>query len=338
MRSDRNQTRVYGVMADMRIPKLHAQSICLILAVLLCGFCFGQDDHAHAGPDALILLPSAADVKRSDERCQEMEYVVVSNYPGTDVLSLISDELRRRGWSPASAVDRKFMRYAGDFKSAGRWEHFKNVAGGTTYTRAEQWSNGIGDVVSYNFWYENGDLNKLRVFGRFCGHEYVVEHRCVPGPPKPHDEKAYSLSMKIDRVEPIGKDFKVFVRIQNVGSRPVFLGLNGKHPDGDPELWVLDVEQEEQGEWGSVGAVCAELGPPDWIALAPGREVDSWALAVDFPEPNYRFGMCRRRIAHLHGKIRAAIRYYTGVCEIENSFNSADKYTAISEPVELLSR
>jgi hypothetical protein len=227
------------------------------------------------------------------------------------------------------------MRNPGTFRSAAKWERFKNIVGGTTYTRAEQWSNASGDKVSYNFWYSDTDLKRLSVHGRYCGHEYVEQHRCVPGLPKPHDEKAYSLVLRVVRVEPAGKDFKVFVKIENNGTKPVLVGLNGKLSDGSPQLWVLGLQQEERDGWGTVDAVCAEHDPLDWITLKPGSEVESWALVVDFPEPNHRFAKCSRPIAHLHGKIRASIRYYTGVCEIENSFDSKDRYFATSDPVEL---
>jgi hypothetical protein len=84
----------------------------------------------------------------------------------------------------------------------------------------------------------------------------------------PHDEKTYSLELTITKIEPIEKDFKVFVRIQNNGVKPVLLGVNGQLPDGAPELWVLGLEQEEQGEWSGVDAVCAEH--PAFEALRAG--------------------------------------------------------------------
>jgi len=333
-----NHAPGYGVMTDMSIPKLHGRGICAILVGLLCGSCLGQNEHPPEGRKALILPPSATDVKRSDETCQELDYVVASTYPGDDILNLISDELGRQGWLPVDRVERRFMRNPGVFRTAARWEHFKSIAGTTTYTRAQQWSNAAGDVVSYNLWYEKDDLKRLSVFGRFCDHGYVAEHRCIPGPPKPHDEKKYAVSMKIGRIEPEGRDFKVFVSIQNMGSEPVLLGLNGKLSDGSPELWVLEVEQEEHGEWGYVGSVCAEHPAFDWITLRPGQRVESWAMAVEFPEPDHWWAKCQRKVAHLHGRIRASIYYYTGVCEIENPLETKGAYFAASEPIALPSK
>jgi hypothetical protein len=223
----------------------------------------------------------------------------------------------------------------GVFKTLRTWEHFESVSGSTTHVRAEQWNNETGDLVSYNFWYYAPDLNRLRVYARYCGFQQVEQHRCVLGPPKPHDEKAYSLVVKITKIEPVEKDFKVFVKVESNGTKPVLVGLNGKLSDGSPELWVLAVEQREQGKWGYVGMVCAEHPVADWITLKPDEGVESWALAVDFPEPNHRWAKCQRKIAHLHGKIRVSIRYYPGVCEIENPETYKDNYVAVSEPVEL---
>ena len=150
-----------------------------------------------------------------------------------------------------------------------------------------------------------------------------------------HDEKAYSLVLNITKIEPIEKDFKVFVHIQNAGAEPVLMGVNGKLADGTPELWILGLEQKEQGQWSGVDAVCAEHPAADWITLKPGESIGSWVMAVDFPEPNQWFAKCCRRIAHLHGQIRATIGYYTDVCEIEGIVQNKHPYVARSQAVEL---
>jgi hypothetical protein len=175
----------------------------------------------------------------------------------------------------------------------------------------------------------------LDVHARYCEFQQVEGHRCIPGPRKVHDEKAYSLALKIIKVEPQGKDFKVSVTVENNGAKPVLVGLNGKRSDGSPDLWVLGVEQKEQSEWGYVGIVCAEHPPFDWVTLKPGERIESWAMAVDFPEPNHWWAMCQRKIAHLGGQIRASLRYYPGVCEIENLEKYDDAYVATSKPAEL---
>ena len=64
----------------------------------------------------------------------------------------------------------------------------------------------------------------------------------------------------------------------------------------NPELWVLGIEQQGQdGTCRSVDAVCAEHPAFDWITFEPGDTLritfkpgdtlNSWALAVEFPEP-----------------------------------------------------
>lgn len=303
--------------------------------LLLSCCCAAQEAKLNDIPKSLILTPSAFDIERANEGCESLEYTAAERYPGTQALAIISKQLRLQGWTPAHTIDRRWMRRPGVFKTAGRWEHFRSAGGSTTYVRAEQWSDKAGDLVSYNFWYFSPDLAKLRVEARSCAAQQIEKYRCVPEPPAPHNEKAHSLALKITKVAPMQKDFKVSVKIENNGTKPVLVGLNGKLSDGSPELWVLGLEQEEQGQWASVDAVCPEHDPFDWIILKPGEDVESWALAVDFPEPNHRWAVCSRKVAHLHGKVRASIRYYTSVCDIENSSDSKDRYFATSEAVEL---
>jgi len=323
---------IMTINAMKALPLRHAVTAFAVL--LFSGCCLGQGVRS-IDLGALVLPRSATEVKRFDERCHELDYVVSSTYPGTDILNLISDELRRQGWSRVDRVAHGLMRNPGTFKSAGKWEHFKNITGTTTYTRAEQWKNPTGDVVSYNFYYENDDLKHLSVLGLYCDHEFIAEHQCIPGSTKPYDPQRHALSVEIDRIERDGNDFKVFVKIRNIGTEAVLVGLNGKLPDGKPELWVLNLEQEEGGEWGYVGITCAEHPALDWITLKPGADVESWAMAVDFPEPNHRWAKCHREIGHLHGRVRASIYYYTGVCEITNPVEDGTGHLATSEPVAL---
>ena len=325
-------------MTDMNAIRQHSLGrLGLILISIFFGLCcLGQDVRIGENISPLILPPSATDVNRSDDRCEELDYVVASAYPGTNVLNFISHELHKRGCSPVDHIERQFMRKPGVFKSAAKWESFRNVAGTTTHTRADQWSNSVGDVVSYNFWYE--DKNHLSVLALYCNHQFVVEHRCIPAATKPYDPRKHRLSIDIDRIESEGKDFKVSVTVKNIGTESALVGFNGKLSDGKAELWVLSVEQEEGEDWEYVGSTCAEHPPLDWITLKPGENVESWAMAVDFPEPNYRWAKCQRKIAHLHGRIRASIYYYTGVCQITNPRETEAGHLATSEPVTLPSK
>jgi hypothetical protein len=224
----------------------------------------------------------------------------------------------------------------GAVQQRGRWESWRNVEGSMTHVRAEQWQNAVGDVVTYVYWYFGPDRKSIRIEAMHCPAEIVKKYKCVPGAEEPHDEKSYSITLKIKKVEPVGKNFSVFVEIKNVGQRPVFLGVNGELPDGNPEFWVLAVEQQdEHGEWNPVDAVCAEHDAFDWITLKSQESVESSALAVDFPKPNSYFAKCRRKIGHLEGKIRAALCYYASVCEIEHPWDNKNPYLANSEPVDL---
>jgi hypothetical protein len=179
-------------------------------------------------------------------------------------------------------------------------------------------------------------MNNLKVEAYFCRAAYLEKRRCVHGPPIPHDEHAYSLALKIQKIEANGINFKVLVDMTNNGIKPVQVGVNGKLKDGNPEIWVLGLEQQdENGEWESVDAVCPEHPAFDWITLKPGEQLTSWALAVDFPKPNQRFGMCTRKASHLGGEIRASVRYYVDACDIEDPFSNPEPYVATSEPAAL---
>jgi hypothetical protein len=268
----------------------------------------------------------------------DLSYVVTVSYPGDAILKLISSELAKQGWILGHSVSR----ISAKTRRAASWENFESVVGNRTYVRSQEWQNSFGDVVNYTFWYFGPDLTHLQVEARYCSSHIVEKYRCSPGPLPTHDEKAYSLETKITRIEPVRDDFKVFVHIQNTGAKPVLLGVNGTLPDGSPELWVLGLEQEEHGEWSDVDAVCAEHPAFDWINLKPGESIESWALAIDLPEPNHpepnhHFAKCLRSIGHLHrrDKIRAIVRYYTNACEIEERVENKDPYFAASVPVAL---
>jgi hypothetical protein len=313
----------------------------LLTIFLLSPSFLGQQTTVHEPPKSLVVVPAASNIERFyggswfSEGCDRLIYNVTAPYPGSTVVKFISDELKRQGLLRQPDLGGKPVSMHGVAKKFGAWERWNNTRG-KTYLRTEQWRTQAGDVVKYSLWYFTPDMKGLQVDAEYCSAAFVKKRECLPGPAIAHDEKAYSIAMNIKKVEPVIADFKVSVEIENNGDKPILLGVNGELSDGSPELWVLGVEQEgADGEWDSVDAVCAEHGPLDWITLKPGEKVHSWALAVEFPEPNHRFAKCRRKIAHLHGRIRAAIRYYADVCEIEERFDNKAPYFGNSEPVEL---
>ena len=325
---------------------LHARRhlLWLFSILVLSHSSLGQQPILHEPPKSLVVAPAASNIERTygghwfSEGCDRLQYNVTAPFPGTEIVKFISDELGRQGWMRQHDLGGKPVSVHGA-KQFGKWEHWNNT-NGRTYVRTEQWRSQAGAVVNYKFWYFTPDMKSLQVEADYCSAAFISKRQCVPQPPAPHDEKAYSLALKIKKVEPINADFKVFVEIENNGEKPVLLGVNGELSDGSPELWVLGVEQlSDDGEWDSVDAVCAEHPAFDWITLKPGDKLESWASAVDLPEPNHepihRFAKCIRKVGHLHGKIRAAIRYYTDVCEIEELSENKAPYFASSEPVEL---
>lgn len=286
-------------------------------------------------------MPPQLDIQRTyggfsfSEGCDGLKYNIVAPYPGNAIVKFISLDLMRQGWTRQSDLDGKPVSLHGASKKFGTWERWNN-AQGKTYLRTEQWRSQAGDMVNYRLWYFTPDMKSLEVDAEYCSAAFIRKRQCVRGSATRHDDKAYSIAMKIIKIEPMNADFKVFVEIENKGEKPVLLGVNGELSDGSPELWVLGLEQQgDDGEWGGVDAVCPEHNAFDWITLERGERVDSWALAVDFPEPNHRFAKCLRKIGRLHGKIRAAIRYYTDACEIEELIDNKTPCFANSEPVEL---
>ena len=312
--------------------------LCLVI-VLLSSSCNAQVSNVDL-PSSLVLVPSATDINSSTEGflhdgCTNLAYVVQERYPGTATQSLISKDLQSRHWFPESRLDKQEITGSSRHpNSLGKWTHFKNVAGTATYVRKERWSNRDGDVTSYVLRYFAPDLRTIHVEGRYCPARVINKYRCAPGPLPAHDDKAYSVELQITRIERLDKDFRVFVYLQNNGSKPVLLGLNGSLADGVPELWVLGLEQQESGDWMRVDAVCPEHPPLDWVDLKPGKSIESWAMAVDFEKPDQYFGKCRRKIGHLrlNSSIRAVIRYYVDACEIEQPLESRDPHFAVSTP------
>src|SRR4029077_3091728 len=107
--------------------RLFSVAVQLLGLFLLCWPYSAQSQNDSGGNDSLVLVPFATDIKRVEDSCQELDYAVAARYPGTEVLTLISESLRQQGWAPAHAISRRWMRNPGVFKIAGRWEHFESI-------------------------------------------------------------------------------------------------------------------------------------------------------------------------------------------------------------------
>ena len=309
-----------------------------LIVALLAGVSAGQSPTKAA--TVLVAPPSARDVTHSDEGywfaegCQRLDYTVSEPFPGESVSASISNKLRGDGWRPIHHSEQGVPVSSALNKKLGRWESWDNAVGGKTSERVDLWRNEAGDIVNYTFWYKTSDHKTLEVVGRFCSSSVIRKYQCNPQKQITHRPSDYSLALQITKIEPSGKDFKVSVSLENDGREPVLVGVNGEFEDGSPELWVLGVEQEESGTWSSVDAICAEHPAFNYITLKPGESIDSWVMAIDFPEANHRFAKCTRHVAHLHGKVRAYIRYYTNPCEFLNPLES-QVYSSVSEPNDL---
>lgn len=207
------------------------------------------------------------------------------------------------------------------------------------HTREAQWSTKSGDVVAYKFWYFAPDLNMLKVQARFCSApqlEHIYHHVYYPQQNAANlSKRLYRVSANITKIEPVENGFRVHFRLENTGDEQVYIASLGKWRDGSHHLQSIGVEQEENGKWGSVGNECVEHVPGYWEILKPRDVIDGWILAVSFPEPNHRFGMCTRRIAGLKGPVRVSVGYFRDICEIQNVFEVKNPLGASSNSVEL---
>ncbi len=277
--------------------------------------------------------PGAAEVKLSEGQCRFLSYRIEASYPNNNVIQEIEAQLQRENWTQLTFP----IVGAADISVPAKWKQWTNVMGRRVHTKEEQWRSPAGNVVYYKFWYFAPDLKTLHVDGRHCSAEQL-EHTahyvdCKNAPPVTGDDPSYSAVGSITRIEPLKDGYRVHFHIKNKGSKTFLLPLDGKRNDGSPHLRVYP-EQQENGEWSGVDNECLEYSPQVWIDVNPGESVESWVDAVDFPVPNKRFGMCTRKIGHLHGPIRISFRFFTSICDIQDIFAAKKPYFADSEPVE----
>jgi hypothetical protein len=217
------------------------------------------------------------------------------------------------------------------------WKHWTSVTGGRVHTKEQQWTSSDGGVVQYKFWYFSPDLNDLVVEAAHCSSDQLQHTRhhvdCSKAGPIPIDDPSFSASVLISRIELIEKGYRIYFRIENTGSKAFLLSVDGTLEGGFPHLRA-GPQQSENGEWTSVSGECFEFPPMTWMAVEPGAKVESWTSAIDFPGPNHRFGMCTRKAGHLHGPLRVALRYYTGLCDIQDGLLAKKPYIVASQPAQ----
>jgi len=307
----------------------------IVLTVAMMQISVQGQDSAKAPTVALVLPESAFDVTRTTGDCEFVKYSVVAAYPATEVESYIGAKLGANRWLRLSldAFNSK------NVPIPSAWRAWSNVQGGEVHTREEQWATKNGDVVAYKFWYFAPNMNTLKVDARFCsaiqlGHIYHHVH-CPPQDAASLSKKSYKVSANITKIEPVENGFRVHFRLENTGDEKVYIASLGKWPDGSHHVQIIGVEQREDGKWRSVGNECLEHVPVSWEILTPGDVIEGWILAVSFPEPNHRFGMCTRRIAALNGPVRISVGYFRNICEIQNTFEVKNRLGASSMAVEL---
>jgi hypothetical protein len=313
-------------------------SKCALLLLLTCVIGQATSGFAQSTTDTAYMTlqsapPGAFEVKLSNGQCRFLSYRIAAPYPGSDVIGKLTRQLQDERWTPLS-LD---MFNQADVPILKKWKHWTNVMGGRVHTMEQQWQSTDGAVIYYKFWYFSPDLKTLLVDAKYCSAEQL-EHTahhvdCKDVAPATGDDPAFSAVVRIKKIEPAKDGNKIYFRVENAGSKPFLLPVDGKREDGSPHLRAYP-EQQEHGEWSGVDNECLEYSPQVWIDVKPGAFVESWVNAVDFAEPNKRFGMCTRKIGHLHGPIRVSLRYFIGICDIQDVFAAKKPYFASSEPME----
>jgi len=308
----------------------------LFLTLLVCTYpSVAQQPPVTADAHEPYLIEGAFDIERSAGNCQYLSYKTSEPYPATKFLKQVSGDLRTRAWTRL----RLDMFNEADVPVPDRWRGWTNVAGGRVHTLEQQWQSREGDVVYYKLWYFDPNRETLKVDARYCTAyqlERTAHHAdCKAWRPDSANESDYSASVYITRIDPAQDGYKVWFRVENNGAKPILITTEGKLDDGLPALWA-SVVQEQDGSWGYVGNECPEHTPLTWTILEPDEHVESWTRAVDFSEPNHRFRMCTRHIGHLQqSPLRISIRYFTSICDIQNSFEAKEPYFADSEAVAI---
>jgi hypothetical protein len=314
-----------------------AAGLLAILALLPIGqaaLARAQDAARDSAYTTLKSAPLGAfEVKLSEGQCRFLSYRIKAPYPSNTVFEKIAEQLKQEHWKQLHFD----MFNESDVPVPERWRHWTSANGGRTHTREEQWQSPEGAVIYYKFWYFSPDMKTLEVDGRHCSAEqleHTVHHvDCKNVAPATGDDPSYSVAVRVTSIDPISEGYKVRFRLENTGTKTIVLPIDGKLDDGLPHLRVSP-QQKEDGQWGSVGNECLEYTPQVWIDVKPGASVESWVKAVDFPEPNKRFGMCTRRIGHLRGSIRVSLRYFIGICDVQDVFHAKEPYVASSEAVD----
>lgn len=319
-------------LVSLRLSKL------TLFLFLICTLIQSPPAPAQGGTDTAYTTlqdapPGAFDVKLSEGQCRFLSYRIASPYPGGPAMEKITDQLREQHWT-----QRHFDMFSETLYAVpGKWKQWTNVAGGQVHTREEQWQSPEGTIIHFKFWYFSPDLNTLRVDARRCTADQLGHMRhyvdCSNFAPVLANDPSYSASAKITKIELIDGSYKVHFQFQNTGSRPVLLPAEGEVEGGFPHLRA-GIQQEEQGEWGYVGNECPEHPPMSWIPVKPGEIVESWTVAVDFPQPNMQYAMCLRKIGHLHGPLRISLWFFTSVCHIQDMSGKREPRQAVSKPVE----
>jgi hypothetical protein len=124
-----------------------------LLAVLVG--CRGQSSREKAYySDSLVVCPSAKEINYAKYLgTDQVSYKIQTDYPADDVLSLISKELKSKGWRP---LEEDYLNLGLPSSHVRGWTEFGDA---TTHPETyvhqwlAQWENNAGDIVWYTLQY-----------------------------------------------------------------------------------------------------------------------------------------------------------------------------------------
>jgi hypothetical protein len=165
-------------------------AICLAGSLLFTPAPIQSSDFGHRANDdekysaSLVVTPLAKSpkyLKYQDGR-QQVIYSTESEYPAEDVLSLVSEELKKRGWKP---LPQDFLNPDIPSSHQRGWTFFEDHTQKPwtgVYTWIADWENCPHDIVRYALRYESPDnstrnLKNLQVIALFIPADIAAKMR-----------------------------------------------------------------------------------------------------------------------------------------------------------------
>ena len=159
----------------IKMAKLRAIAFGLIAVMIICLVerCGNSMIEAAERPEVLLVYPEATGVSYVTKGpSNELAYYVNVKFPASNVIGWVSSELQKEGWK-ALPYDFSNPRLpSSNVKGWGEVLYGRDQPGNCAHVWMADWSNSDGDIVHYDFRYEQGrkctqDASNLRVTARY---------------------------------------------------------------------------------------------------------------------------------------------------------------------------